>query len=491
VIPAEAWSELWPLSVAGLVSSYESDHRERRFSDGEYEAQLAAVHRDFERSRPTVSSAPARAVALIDAARFETLDQAEAATTMAFADLLLSDAGKASLYAYQLSRSRDRLPADVAVGSALPIERAAVIGAGLMASQLATLLVRFGGIPVVLTDLDQQRAERGADLVRGHLAAAAEAEELSESEAVRLSALVSASAEPGAIAGADFVIEAIFENMGAKKKALAEAEKHLAPHALLATNTSSLSISGMAEGLAHPERVVGFHIFNPFESVPLVEIIRGQQTDDATVSTALALAERLKRKAIVSADSPGFVVNRLLTRLYDVVMTAIDAGGDPVVIDHSIDDLGLPMSPLRLLDFVGPAIQLHVSETMHEAFPERFSRLEWLTRVVKSDQRYILQRDQSLTPEAAQLLPARDETMSPTKLAETTRTGIIDALTDEVERMLAEGVVERTEDIDKAMILGANFPWALGGLTPYLRNRAAHLDTSFPQPNSDSETHVS
>ncbi|UFS57522.1 3-hydroxyacyl-CoA dehydrogenase NAD-binding domain-containing protein [Subtercola endophyticus] len=483
VVPAADWNEQWPAAVAALLPSFTPQRRQRRPSDEEYAAQLETVHSDFARSRPTVSAAPACAVELLDAAQTETLDEAQAATTAVFAELLLSDAGAASLYAYQLSRSPGRLPADLAVGSAQPVERAAVIGAGLMASQLATLLVRFGGLPVVLTDLDQARADRGAELVRSQLATAAEKGQLSETEAARLSALVSASAEPGAIAGADFVIEAIFENMAAKKQALAEAEKHLAPHALLATNTSSLSISEMADDLQHPERVIGFHIFNPVESVPLVEIIHGRQTDEATVATALELAAKLKRQAIVAADSPGFVVNRLLTRLYDVVMTTIDAGGDPLVVDHSIDDLGLPMSPLRLLDFVGPAIQLHVSETMHDAFPDRFSRLEWLTRVVDGGLRTVLQRDQTLTAEAAALLPAPDESTTGAELAASVRTGILDALTDEVDRMLAEGVVERAEDIDKAMILGANFPWALGGLTPYLRSR-----TENTRKNSEGET---
>jgi 3-hydroxyacyl-CoA dehydrogenase len=469
VIPVEGWMESWPVAVASRVASFGPARRVDTTSETEWAAQVASVRAAFAGSRPTVSAAPARAVELIASARTESLDEAEAATTAAVIELL--DASKASLYAYQLSRSPGRLPADLTVGAIQTIERAAVIGAGKMAAQLATLLVRFGDIPVVMTDLDQHRAERGVAMVRQNFATAAEDGQLSAAEAERLGTLVTGSAEPNATGDADFVIEAIFEDMATKKQVLAEVEKHLAPRALIATNTSSLSITEMAESLERPERLIGFHVFNPVESVLLVEIIRGEQTDATAVSTALHLAETLKRKAIVAADSPGFVVNRLLARLYDEVMAAIDAGGDPVVIDHSIDDLGLPMTPLRLLDFIGPAVQLHVNETMHEAFPDRFKRFDWLTRVVASGQRAVLQRDRTLTPEAAALLRTNGERVSDVELAERTRTRILDALTDEVDRMLDEKVVERAEDIDKAMILGANYPWALGGLTPYLSAR--------------------
>jgi 3-hydroxyacyl-CoA dehydrogenase len=289
---------------------------------------------------------------------------------------------------------------------------------------------------------------------------------------------VSGSADLSGVVGADFVIEAIFENLDAKKEALAAAEAHLAPSALLATNTSSLSIDAMAEALDHPERLIGFHVFNPVDSARLVEIIRGRNTDALTVATAFQLAQTLRRKAVVSADTPGFVVNRLLARLYDEVFRAIDAGGDPHAIDHSIDDLGLPMTPLRLLDFVGPAVQLHVTETMHKAFPDRFALPEWLSRVVGSGQRAVLQPDQSLNPIAAALLPRRGGGGSSLDLAAATRAAILDALTDEVHRILGEGIVARKQDVDKAMLLGANFPWAMGGLTPYLDARARSMSDS-------------
>ncbi|WP_157157325.1 3-hydroxyacyl-CoA dehydrogenase NAD-binding domain-containing protein [Diaminobutyricimonas sp. LJ205] len=488
LIPAADWAEAWPVVVAERLSTHDAGRRSRTLGDREYAAQLESVHRDFERSRPTVSSAPAAAVRRLDAARLETLDEAETATTALFAELLLSDAGKASLYAYGLSRSRSSLPADmktaVTGNEVRPIRSAAVIGAGLMASQLATLLVRFGRIPVVLTDLDDERAARGRQLVLDQLDAAASAGELARADADQLGALVSSSGNLDAIAGADFVIEAVFEDMQVKKEALAAAEKYVTVDAIMATNTSSLSISDMADALQHPERFIGFHIFNPVQTVPLVEIIRGRQSDGVTMATVLALADTVKRKAVVSADTPGFVVNRVLARLYDEVLRAIDDGADPLVVDHAIDFLGLPMSPLRLLDFVGPAIQLHVNETMHRAYPERFTTPVWLTKVVADGQRAVLNSDKTLTAEAARILPARKSGRDNAVFADGIAGAILDALADEVGLMLAEGVVERAEDIDKALILGANFPWALGGVTPYLDSRGV----SERQPDSRLRT---
>ncbi|WP_166875016.1 3-hydroxyacyl-CoA dehydrogenase NAD-binding domain-containing protein [Salinibacterium sp. ZJ450] len=484
VLLAEDWDKSWPKRVARLIESRDSARPESAVSGDrrEFTAQMHAVRADFARSRPTVSAGPAQTVERIAAVLDENLDEAERATATAFAELLLSDAGQASLHAYGLSRSRSRLPADVTAAAtrseARPVRSAAVIGAGLMASQLATLLVRFGRIPVVLTDLDDERAARGRQLVLDQLDAAVSSGELDRADADQLGALVSSSGNLDAIAGADFVIEAVFEDMRVKQETLAAAEKYVAVDAIMATNTSSLSISDMADALQHPERFIGFHIFNPVETVPLVEIIRGRQSDGVTVATVLALADTVKRKAVVSADTPGFVVNRVLARLYDEVLRAIDDGADPLVVDHAIDFLGLPMSPLRLLDFVGPGIQLHVNETMQRAYPERFASPVWLAKVVADGQRAVLKRDKTLTAQAARLLPARKSGQDSAAFAVEIAGVILDALADEIGLMLAERVVERADDIDKALILGANFPWALGGITPYLDSRGVSERTN-------------
>ena len=129
----------------------------------------------------------------------------------------------------------------------------------------------------------------------------------------------------------------------------------------------------MAADLAHPERVVGFHFFNPVAVLPLLEVVRGEQTNDATLATALFVAKELKKNAVLVKDAPAFVVNRLLTRLMGEVTKAVDEGTPIEVADTALRPLGLPMTPFALLQLVGPAVALHVAETLHAAFGDRFA----------------------------------------------------------------------------------------------------------------------
>ena len=154
---------------------------------------------------------------------------------------------------------------------------------------------------------------------------------------------------------------------------LAEVEAVVRPECVLATNTSSLSITRLAAGLAHPERVVGFHFFNPVAVLPLVEVVRAAGTDDATLATAFAVGTELRKSCVLVRDAPAFVVNRLLTRFLGEVTAAVDEGTPIGVADRALEPLGLPMSPFTLLALVGPAVALHVAETLHAAYPDRFA----------------------------------------------------------------------------------------------------------------------
>ena len=174
----------------------------------------------------------------------------------------------------------------------------------------------------------------------------------------------------------------MFEELGVKQQVFAALEQHVAPTCVLATNTSSLSVAAMAAELRHPERVVGFHFFNPVAVLPLLEVVRAAQTDDASVATALRVAKDLRKNAVLVADAPAFVVNRLLTRLTSVLFQAVDEGTPVAEADRALRPLGLPMSPMALLQLVGPAIALHVGESLHTAFGDRFPVSENLRALV-------------------------------------------------------------------------------------------------------------
>ena len=410
-----------------------------------------------------------KALELLELARNDDLDAGYAAETAALADVLMTDELRAGLYAFNLVNKRARKPAGAPDKSlARPVTKVGVVGAGLMASQLALLFVRRLHVPVVLTDIDQARVDKGVGYVRDEIAKLLAKQRISPDEANRLTALVSGSLDKAAFADADFVIEAVFEELSVKQQVFAEVEEHVSAECVLATNTSSLSVTDMAAKLRHPERVVGFHFFNPVAVLPLLEIVRGGLTDDATLATAFAVAKQLKKSSVLVKDAPAFVVNRLLTRFLGEVVAAVDQGTPFEVADKALEPLGLPMSPLVLLQLVGPAVALHVAETMHAAFGERFGVSENMRRFVAAGKTAVwtwdAQGNQTVDPEVRELWHLGDAPLT----AEQVRDRALAALAEEIRLMLEDAVVEAAQDIDLCLVLGAGWPFWLGGITPYL-----------------------
>jgi 3-hydroxyacyl-CoA dehydrogenase/enoyl-CoA hydratase/carnithine racemase len=406
-----------------------------------------------------------RALDLVAAAKDRTRDEGFAAEDEALASLIMSDELRAGLYAFDLTQKRVKKPAgapDKAL--AKPVTKVGVVGAGLMASQLALLFARRLEVPVVLTDLDQERLDKGVGYAHGEIGKLLAKGRISPDKANRLTALISGSLTKDAFADADFVIEAVFEEMSVKQRVFAEVEEHVSAECVLATNTSSLSVGEMASGLKHPERVVGFHFFNPVAVLPLLEIVRGERTGDAALATAFATGRALKKSCVLVKDAPAFVVNRVLLRLLAEIVKTVDEGTPIEVAERAAAPLGLPMPPFVLMGLVGPAIALHVNETLHGAFPDRFPLSGNLAKMVAAGKSGVYLPDFSLDPEVVKIFgggtsPSTEEQVLARALA---------ALADEIRVMLDEGVVAAPEDIDLCMILGAGWPFHLGGITPYL-----------------------
>ncbi|GGO20612.1 3-hydroxyacyl-CoA dehydrogenase NAD-binding domain-containing protein [Microbispora bryophytorum] len=411
------------------------------------------------------SPAPYRALDLMALARTASREEGFAAEDEALADLLMSDELRAGLYAFDLVQRRAKRPAGAPDRSlARPVTKVGVVGAGLMASQLALLFARRLEVPVVMTDLDQARLDKGVGYVHAEVGRLLGKSRISADQANRLKGLVTGSLTKDAFADADFVIEAVFEDLGVKQKVFAEVEEVVSETCVLATNTSSLSVTDMAAGLRHPERVVGFHFFNPVAVLPLLEIVRGAATDDPTLSTAFAVGKTLKKSCVLVKDAPAFVVNRLLTRFMGEVTAAADEGTPLEVADHALDSLGLPMTPFALLQLVGPAVALHVAETMHAAFPDRFGVSGNLAELVAAGKPGLYGPDFQIDPEVRALF----EGGSSPSTADEVRLRALRALAQEIRLMLDEGVVSAAQDIDLCMILGAGWPFHTGGITPYL-----------------------
>ncbi|WP_101784303.1 3-hydroxyacyl-CoA dehydrogenase NAD-binding domain-containing protein [Nonomuraea indica] len=424
------------------------------------------------------SPAPYRALDLVARARTASRDEGFAAEDEALADLLMGDELRSGLYAFDLVQRRAKRPAGAPDRSlARKVTKVGVVGAGLMASQMALLFARRLEVPVVLTDLDQARLDKGVGYVHAEVDKLLGKGRISADRANRLKALVTGSLTKDAFADADFVIEAVFEDMAVKKKVFAEVEAVVSAECTLATNTSSLSLTEMGAELAHPERLVGFHFFNPVAVMPLLEIIKGAATDDATLATAFAVGKSLKKSAVLVKDAPAFVVNRLLTRFMGEVIAAVDEGTPLETAEHALDDLGLPMTPFALLQLVGPAVGLHVAETLHEAFPDRFGVSANMGKLVASGKPGVYAPDFSLDAEAVALFAGGDRPST----AEEVRSRVLEALAEEIRIMLDEGVVAAAQDIDLCMILGAGWPFHLGGITPYL-DRAGVARPRFLEP---------
>jgi 3-hydroxyacyl-CoA dehydrogenase/enoyl-CoA hydratase/carnithine racemase len=440
----------------------------RDTSADDWDAALAHGRAIADTRMHGAAPAPYRALDLIGLARTADFDSGTSAEDETLTDLIMSDQLRSGVYAFDLVQKRARRPAgapDAAL--ARPTTKIGIVGAGLMASQLALLFVRRLRVPVVLTDIDQSRLDSGVGYVHREIEKLRAKARLTNDEANRVTALVSGSLSHDAFADADLVLEAVFEDLKVKRQVLAEVEAHVRAQTIIATNTSSLSVTEMAADLTHPERVVGMHFFNPVAILPLLEVVQAERTDDVALATAFAVGKQLKKSCVLVRDAPGFVVNRLLARYLGEIIAAIDDGTPIEVADSALDPLGLPMSPMVLLALVGPAVALHTAETMHAAFPDRYQVSENFRRLVAAAKSGVYVWDgptPQVDPDVVELFGVGTSPSS----ADQVRDRALCALAHEIRLMLDEGVVSAPQDVDLCLILGAGWPFHLGGVTPYL-----------------------
>jgi 3-hydroxyacyl-CoA dehydrogenase/enoyl-CoA hydratase/carnithine racemase len=420
-----------------------------RHEDTPVAATIERARARLDDSVHGAAPAPYRALDLIEGALGGwNLEDGYRAEEDAIAELLPSPQARASLYAFDLverrAKARPRFDAEPN-----PLQKVGIVGAGRMATQLATLLLRQLELPLVIRDVDERALERARSSIEAELAGLVAKGRYDEGKARFLASLVWTTTGTDGFGDCDLVLEAVFEELEVKRQVFAELEQVVSPETVLATNTSALSVTAIAAGLGHGQRVVGMHFFNPVALLPLVELVRGEQTDDATLATADDVARKLRKRPLLVTDAPGFVVNRVLARLLAVVLGALERGNSVEETDEAILRLGLPMAPSVLLQMVGPRVALHVLETLHSAYPDRFALSETLANYAEG----------------------RDETVvavhDPLTLDEILQAAL-EAIADEIHHLLAEGVVRSSADVDTALILGAGFPFWLGGITKHL-----------------------
>jgi len=387
--------------------------------------------------------APYRALELIEGACSGwTLEQGYRAEEEAVGELLPGREAQASLYAFDLVERRAKNTPGRPDDEPRPVRKVGIVGAGLMAAQIAALVLRRLEVPVAIRDVSDEALAGARSAIGEELQEQVAKGRYDEGKARFLASIVSTTTTYEHFADCDLVLEAVFEEPEIKQRVFAELREHTRTDCVLATNTSSLSVTEMGADL-------GIHFFNPVAVLPLVELVRTPETEGVELATAWAFAEKLRKRPVLVDDAPAFVVNRILTRLMAVVLDALERGNTPEQADEAILGLGLPMAPSVLLQMVGPRVANHVLETLHEAYPERFPLSQTLANYAAGVDEIAVREDAPRT--ADEILEAA-----------------LEAIADEIRHLLEEGVVGDAKDVDTALLLGAGWPFWLGGITKYL-----------------------
>jgi 3-hydroxyacyl-CoA dehydrogenase/enoyl-CoA hydratase/3-hydroxybutyryl-CoA epimerase len=356
------------------------------------------------------------------------------------------------------------------------VDRAAVLGAGVMGGGIAQLLA-YNDVVVRLKDISQDAIAKGLQHARGVFDRAVKRGRMNQRDADRKMDLIAPALDYSGFGNTDLVVEAIVERMDVKKSVLSEVETHVNADAILASNTSSLSISEMQSALERPGNFCGMHFFNPVHRMPLVEVIRGADSSDVAIATVHGLARRLGKTPVIVNDGPGFLVNRVLSPYLNVAGYLLEEGASVESIDRALLEFGMPMGPLRLLDEVGLDIARHAADVMHAALGDRLAPSAALASLAgaellgrKGGRGFYLydgERERGVNPEIyARLAPAVPDERTEIP-AETIRTRCVMAMINEAARILEDRIVANPGDVDLAMITGTGFPPFRGGLLRY------------------------
>lgn len=369
-----------------------------------------------------------------------------------------------------------KLQKDPGVGDATvaarPVERVGVLGAGLMGAGITGAHVRRG-VPALMLDSDPKALEKGVAAIAKVMQTRIEIGRMKPEEMLTSMSLLNTTGNLKLMADRDVVVEAVVENEAVKTQLYRDLQPILKKDAILASNTSTISITRMAQSTARPELFAGMHFFNPVDRMPLVEVIRGAKTSDLTVVTLVALAKRIGKSPIVVRDCPGFLVNRILFPYINESLALLEEGAEPRAIDKAAVAFGMPMGPITLNDLVGLDTSLYAGRVVNQAFADRAKNTRILDELVsagrlgqKSGAGFYSYAKGSRGADDPALAGFLDKCRAGKRaigLEEITDRLFLPMLT-EASRVLAEGIVRQPSDVDMGLILGIAFPAFRGGL---------------------------
>ena len=397
--------------------------------------------------------------------------------TKAAGELLASPQCGNLLFLFRL-RERARKGPWAEGGRAAPVERMAVIGAGRMGGGIAQVAA-YNDISVRMKDVRHEAVAGGLAHARSIFDGAVKRGSLRRREAMRRMGLISGGLDYAGVGRADLVVEAVVERMDVKKAVLREVEAVVGPEAVIATNTSSLSVDEMASVLERPGRFAGMHFFGPVHRMPLVEVVRGEKTDPGTVGTIAAAVVRMGKVPVVTRDGPGFLVNRILGLALNEAGHLLDEGCGVEALDRVWTDFGMPMGPCRLIDEIGMDIARHAGDALARAFGERMAPSASLIALGESGRLgrkggrgfYLYEGGKEKgfdgTVYADMGQSSRRAPPDPARA----RDRIVLAMVNEAARILEDGIVDSAADVDLGMVMGTGFPPFRGGLLRYADDR--------------------
>ncbi len=413
--------------------------------------------------------APLRALETVRAVYTAKPQAAYETEARALGELAVTEVSRSLVRVFLLSQGARKAVPEEQLDSRRTVERAAVIGAGVMGGAIAQLIAARD-VPVTLKDINQEALDSGMRHASALLKNAAAKRVFTSEQASLKFALIAGTLVYEQLADVDIAIAAVIERMPVKQGVVRDLEMHLDQHAVIATNTSSLSVTELATAAVHPERIVGLHFFNPVHKMPLVEVIPTAKTSSAALARAFGFVLDMGKTPVIVADKPGFLVNRLLTPYLNEAGFLLEQGTAVGDIDRAMTSFGLPMGPCRLLDEIGFDVAQHVSREMSAAFGERLTasgvieRLKDAGRLGRKNDRgfYLYENGRETGPDPA-LRSVFRVSGSPGG-AEEIRERCLYAMVNEAAFALEDEVVAGPDAIDLAMIMGTGFPPFRGGL---------------------------
>jgi len=445
----------------------------------EQNAPLFAAAREASAKKHRGFAAPLAAIDAVEAATKLPFDKGCEVEQRLFTECLFSETSKAMIHLFFAGREIAKIP-DIPRDSPkdmplVPVKAAAILGAGFMGGGIAMAFAN-AGIPVVLKDADEVALHHGMDLIRMNYAASVERGRLAQAFVDERLELIRPTLRYEDFSDADIVVEAIFENMAAKKVAFGELDRICKPGAILATNTSSLDIDAIASVTSRPNAVIGMHFFSPAPVMRLLEVVRGQKTSKEVIASCMHLAKKLGKSGVLVGNCPGFVGNRMFGLYRREAQFVVEEGADIEEVDKALYNFGMAMGPLRTADLVGLDIRWRIrKEHRHlERSGVRQPIIEdRLCEMGRFGQKtgggwYKYAGDRTPIPDAevarlvrlwAAAAGIRQRKCSPSEIVER----CIYALVNEGARILEEGCALRASDIDIIYVNGYGFPEQRGG----------------------------